>query len=73
MLTIFFAIAMAGMAEREKRRPLVWGLLTFVISALIQITFLQGYWGAVLGLLVSFGLLTYANFKHPVKRGPTLG
>lgn len=72
MLTILFSVAMAGMAQREKRRVWLWGPLTFAISALIQMTLIQGYWGAVLGLLVSFALMTWANFKHPVNKGPTL-
>ena len=73
MLSIFFAVAMAGMAQREKRRAWLWGPLTFALSALIQMTLVQGYWGAVLGLLATYALMTWANFKHPVKRGPTLG
>ncbi|HEY0961243.1 MAG TPA: hypothetical protein VGE69_02695 [Pseudomonadales bacterium] len=72
MLSIFFAVAMAGIAQRDKRRPWLWGPLTFMLSALIQMTLVQGYWGAVLGLLGSFALMTWANIRYPVKRGPTL-
>lgn len=72
MLSILFAVAMAGMAQREKRRPWMWGPLTFAISALIQLILIQGYWGAVLGFLVSFALMIWANIKHPVNKGPTL-
>ena len=69
MLTIFFAIAVAGMAEREKRRGWLWGLIAALLSAGIQVTLVQGYWGAVLGLFASIALMTYANIKKPVKKG----
>jgi hypothetical protein len=72
MLTVLFAVAIAGMAEREKRRPWLWGLLTAMLSACIQNFVISGYWGAVLGLLSAFSLMTYANFKYPVNKGPTL-
>ncbi|MEY4641023.1 MAG: hypothetical protein RLZZ227_1017 [Pseudomonadota bacterium] len=72
MLTILFAVAIAGMAEREKRRAWLWGLLTALLSASIQTFLIAGYWGAVLGLIAAFSLMTYANFKYPVNKGPTL-
>ena len=72
MLTVLFAIAVAGMARHEKRSPWIWGLLTALASGLIQTTLVPGYWGAVLGLLVGVGLMTYANFKYPVKKGVML-
>ena len=72
MLTILFAVAIAGMAERDKRRGWLWGLLTALLSASIQTFLVSGYWGAVLGLLGAFAAMTYANIRYPVKRGPTL-
>ena len=63
---------MAGIAEREKRRGWLWGLLTALLSAGLQVTFIPGYWGAVLGLLAAFALMTYANIKYPVNKGPIL-
>jgi hypothetical protein len=72
MLTVFFAIAVAGMAEREKRRGWLWGLISALLSASIQYTLVQGYWGAVLGLLASIALMTYVNIKKPVKKGVML-
>ena len=73
MLTMLFSISMATIAEIEKRRWWLWGSLTFTISAVIQTFLVQGYWGAVLGFFVSFGLMTFAKIKYPVKKGPTLG
>lgn len=73
MLTILFAIAIAGMAERDKRRGWLWGLVAALLSAAIQTFVISGYWGAVLGLLAAFALMTYANIRYPVKREPTLG
>lgn len=73
MLTLLFSISIAGMARFERRRPLLWGMLTFAISGLIQTFLVHGYWGAVLGFVVSFAAMTWANFKYPVKKGPTLG
>jgi hypothetical protein len=72
MLTLLFSMAMAGMAEREKRSPWIWGFLTALISASIQTFLIAGYWGAVLGLFAAFGLMTWANIKYPVKKGPTI-
>jgi hypothetical protein len=69
MLTALFAIAIAGMAEREKRSPWIWGFLTAALSACIQTFLIAGYFGAVLGLFAAFGLMTYANIKYPVKKG----
>ena len=69
MLTVLFAMAIAGMAEREKRSPWIWGLLTAALSASIQTLLIPGYFGAVLGLLSAFALMTYANIKKPVKKG----
>jgi hypothetical protein len=69
MLTLLFAIAIAGMAEREKRSPWIWGALTALISASIQTLVIAGYFGAVLGLLAAIALMTYANIKYPVKKG----
>ncbi len=69
LLTILFALAMAGIAEREKRRSWLWGLLTALISFIIQTTLIGGYFGAVLAFFVAFGLMTYANIKKPVKKG----
>ena len=72
MLTLLFSIAMAGIAEREKRRVWLWGFLTFAICALIQTFLIQGYWGAVVGFALSFSAMIWANTKYPVKKGPTL-
>jgi len=72
MLTILFAVAIAGMAEREKRNPWIWGSLTALLSAGIQTLLLPGYWGAVLGLILAFAAMTWANFKYPVKKGVML-
>lgn len=72
MLTLLFSIAMAGIAEKEKRRVWLWGPLTFAISGLIQTFLIAGYWGAVLGFVVSFSAMIWANTKYPVKKGPTL-
>ena len=72
MLTLLFSIAIAGMAEREKRRGWLWGLIAAALSASIQTFLIQGYWGAVLGLLAAFALMTYANCKYPVKKGVML-
>jgi hypothetical protein len=69
MLTLLFAMAIAGMAEREKRSPWIWGFLTALLSASIQTFLVAGYWGAVLGLLSAFAAMTYANIKYPVKKG----
>jgi hypothetical protein len=69
MLTVLFAVAIAGMATHEKRSPWIWGFLTALLSAGIQIFLIAGYWGAVLGLLSAFALMTYANIKYPVKKG----
>ena len=63
---------MAGIAEREKRRGWLWGLLTALISFLIQTTLIGGYFGAVLAFFVAIGLMTYANIKMPVKKGVML-
>ena len=60
------------MAEREKRSPWIWGFLAALLSACIQTFLVSGYWGAVLGLFAAFGLMTYANFKYPVKKGVML-
>lgn len=73
MLTLLFSISMAGMARHDKRRPWLWGPGTFAVSALIQTFLIAGYWGAVLGFFASFGAMTWANFKYPVRKGPTLG
>ena len=73
MLTLLFSISMAGIAELEKRRSWLWGILTFTISGLIQTFLVSGYWGAVLGFFTSFALMTFARIKYPVKKGPTLG
>jgi hypothetical protein len=62
-------MAIAGMAEREKRSPWIWGFLTALLSACIQTFLIAGYWGAVLGLLSAFAGMTYANMKYPVKKG----
>jgi hypothetical protein len=70
MLTIFFGICIYGMAEREQRRGWLWGPGYCVISALIQTTVLQGYWGAVLSLVLAIAAMTWANIKYPVKKGP---
>lgn len=72
MLTILFSIAMASIARRERRRAWLWGMLTFTISIVIQTQLVPGYWGAVLGLLLSFALMTWANIKYPVDKGPML-
>ena len=60
------------MAHYEKRRSWLWGLSCFLVSALIQTFLISGYWGAVLGFFISFAAMVYANFKHPVNKGPTL-
>jgi hypothetical protein len=73
MLTILFSLSISGMAEFEKRRGWLWGLSCFLVSALIQTFLISGYFGAVLGFLVSFSAMVYANFKYPVNKGPTLG
>jgi len=73
VLTLLFSISMAGMAERENRRPWLWGGLTFLLSALIQTLLIPGYWGAVLGFFLMFGGMIYAKIKYPVNKGPTLG
>ncbi len=69
MLSVLFAIAVAGMATHEKRRGWLWGMLTFALSGSIQTLLISGYWGAVLGLLSAIALMTYANIKYPVKKG----
>ena len=73
MLTLFFSICMYKIAEREKRRPWLWGALTFAVSAAIQHLLIAGYWGAVAGLMVSFGAMTAANIWRPVGKGPFPG
>jgi len=73
MLTLLFSICMAQIAELEKRRRLLWGLLTFLISAAIQFFLVPGYWGAVSGFFMSYGTMTYINIKYPVNKGVTLG
>ena len=72
MLTLLFSISIAGMAEWEKRRSWLWGLICFAVSALIQTFLVSGYLGAVLGFFATFCGMVYANFKYPVKKGPTL-
>jgi asparagine N-glycosylation enzyme membrane subunit Stt3 len=62
-------MSMAGIAEREKRRPWLWGLLTALISFIVQTTLIGGYFGAVLSFFIAFGLMTYANIRKPVKKG----
>lgn len=73
VLTLLFSVCMAQIAELEKRRGLLWGLLTFLISAAIQLLLIQGYWGAVSGFFMSYGTMTYINIKHPVNKGVSLG
>lgn len=72
MLTLLFSLSIAGMAEHEKRRSWLWGPSCFLVSALIQTFLVSGYWGAVLGFLVTFGAMVYANFNYPVNKGPTM-
>ena len=72
MLTLLFSICMARIATLERRPWWVWGPATFGISAMIQIFLIQGYWGAVLGLLCSYGLMTWAKIRYPIYKGPTL-
>ncbi len=72
MLTLLFSISIAGMAEFERRRSWLWGPLCFLVSALIQTFLVSGYLGAVLGFFATFGGMVYANFRYPVKKGPTL-
>jgi len=73
MLTLLFSMSICGMAQWEKRRGWLWGLGCFLVLALIQTFLVSGYWGAVLGFIVTFCAMIYANFKYPVKKGPTLG
>ena len=61
---------MAGIARLEKRRPWIWGPLTFAVSGVIQTFLVSGYWGAVTGFLLSFAAMTVANIKAPVNKGP---
>jgi hypothetical protein len=70
MLSIFFGICIYGMAEREKRRGWLWGPGYYMLSALVQTTLIQGYWGAVLSLVLAIATMTWANMKYPVKKGP---
>jgi hypothetical protein len=72
MLTILSSLSISGMSEFEKRRGWLWGLSSFLVSKIFQTFLLSGYFGAVLGFLVSFSAMIYANFKYPVKKGPTL-
>lgn len=69
LITIMFAIAMAGIAERERRRGWLWGLITALISYVIQTFLIGGYFGAVLAFFAAIALMTYANIKKPVKKG----
>lgn len=73
MLTLLFSMSICGMAQMDKRRGWLWGISCFLVSALIQTYLISGYWGAVLGFFVMLAAMTYANFKYPVKKGPTLG
>ena len=73
MLTLLFSLSMAEIAVIERRRGWLWGSLTFSLSATIQTYLVSGYWGALMGFLISFGAMVTANFKFPVKKGPTLG
>lgn len=73
MLTLLFSISIAGLAEHEKRRGWLWGSCCFLVSAGIQTFLIQGYFGAVLGFVVMFAAMTWANMRYPVKKGPTLG
>jgi hypothetical protein len=73
VLTLLFSLSMAQIAELEKRRGLLWGLITFLISACIQEVIIGGYWGAVLGFFISYGVMTCININYPVNKGVTLG
>lgn len=72
MLTVFFAICIYGMAKHEKRRGWLWTMLYVLLSVGIQTWFVSGYWGTVLALFLSIALMTWANFKYPVNKGPFL-
>lgn len=72
MLTLLFSISMWQIAEYEKRRGWIWGPCTFCGSGLLQTFLISGYWGAVLGFLLSFSFMTYVKMKFPVNKGPTL-
>lgn len=73
MLTLLFSLSISGIAQLEKRRGWLWGPCCFLVSGLIQSFLIQGYWGALLGFVLMFGAMTFANMKYPVKKGPTLG
>jgi len=73
VLTLLFNMSMAKIAELEKRRGFLWGSITFLISACIQEFIIRGYWGAVLGFFISYGVMTCVNIKYPVNKGVTLG
>jgi hypothetical protein len=72
MLTLLFSISMARIASFEKRRWWLWGPGTFAAAGSIQTFLIQGYWGAVLGFILSFASMTYAKMKYPVNLGPTV-
>ena len=73
MLALLFSMSIAGLAQNDKRRGWLWGSCCFLVSAVIQTFLIPGYFGAVLGFIVMFVGMIWANMRYPVKKGPTQG
>lgn len=69
---VFFClcILMYRVAEFEQRRGWLWMGITFVLIILMMQVFSSAYIPSFLGAAAAFLLMTFANIKKPVNRGP---
>ena len=63
-------VLMYRIAEFEKRRGWLWGLITLVIIVVLGQAIRSAYLSAFIGMAIAFCTMIAMNIVKPVKKGP---